>query len=126
LEDTAKTSAVFSGAAGVTYAFYSVALDNVGNVEDVPAEPDATTVARAGCSQPVTTGAAPTASDCLFVLRTAVGSQTCEPSCVCDVNGDSGTTAVDALFCLKKAVGENLALACDCPVVTTTTTTTLP
>ena len=38
----------------------------------------------------------------------------------------SGATSVDAFFCLKKAVGENLALACDCPVVTTTTTTTLP
>ena len=38
----------------------------------------------------------------------------------------SGASSVDAFFLLKKAVGENLALACDCPVVTTTTTTTLP
>jgi len=44
LNGTRETSAVFAGSAGAGYAFFSCARDNVGHVEDVPAEPDATTV----------------------------------------------------------------------------------
>jgi hypothetical protein len=124
LDDTLKTSAVYVGEPGKTYAFYTVAIDNVGNVEAEPGTPDATTTPLGGCSRPVTTGASPTASDCLFVLRTAVGSETCSPECVCDVNGDGSSTAVDALVCLKKAVGQDVTLGCECPIVTTTTTST--
>jgi len=46
LINTPDTSAVFIGQPNKTYAFYSVARDNVGNVEDTPSEPDAKT--RAG------------------------------------------------------------------------------
>jgi hypothetical protein len=55
-----------------------------------------------------------TASDALFVLRAAVGSQTC-PLCVCDVD-DSGTiVSSDALRTLRAAVGQQVALVCpDC------------
>jgi hypothetical protein len=74
-------------------------------------------------------GQGPTASDCLFILRTAVGSETCSPACVCDPSGDDHTTASDALVCLKKAVGQNVTLNCPCGSSTTTTvsgpTTTL-
>jgi hypothetical protein len=124
LDDTVKTSAVYVGEPGRTYGFYSVAIDHAGNVEAASEDADATTTPRGGCAQPATTGASPTASDCLFVLRTAVGSEDCAPECVCDPNGDGHTTAVDALVCLKKAVGQEVTLHCDCPVVTTTTTTT--
>jgi uncharacterized protein YkwD len=86
--------------------------------------------AQGDCSQPVSSGANPTASDCLFVLRTAVGSETCSPACVCNANGDAGVSASDALFCLKKAVGEDVTLNCPCVTESTTTlfttTTTLP
>ena len=68
------------------------------------------------CSQPVSSGDNPTASDCLFVLRVAVGTQSCGPACVCDPNGSDDTTASDALVCLKKAVGQNVRLNCRCPV----------
>jgi len=40
---TAAVSGTFTGAVGHTYGFYSVARDNVGNVEDAPAAPDAVT-----------------------------------------------------------------------------------
>lgn len=40
---TKKTSAIFRGKPGHTYSFYSIAVDNVGNMEEPPAEPDATT-----------------------------------------------------------------------------------
>jgi RHS repeat-associated protein len=43
LQNTAATSATFSGQAGQTYGFYSVATDNVGNVQAVPAQAQATT-----------------------------------------------------------------------------------
>ncbi|MBI3247648.1 MAG: hypothetical protein HYZ50_14180 [Deltaproteobacteria bacterium] len=43
LEDTTELTALFPGATGHTYAFYSVARDLVGNVETVPAQPDTTT-----------------------------------------------------------------------------------
>jgi hypothetical protein len=43
LVNTTATSGVFTGAAGKTYAFYSVARDNVGNQEAKSALPEATT-----------------------------------------------------------------------------------
>lgn len=67
------------------------------------------------CAQPLTTGAAPVASDCLFILNVAVGAQTCTPdACVCDPNGDLGTSATDALLCLNVAVGGSAPLDCPC------------
>ncbi len=40
---TTQTSAVYTGAVGHTYTFYSVATDNVGNVEAAPSAPEAET-----------------------------------------------------------------------------------
>ncbi|MBI3770429.1 MAG: right-handed parallel beta-helix repeat-containing protein [Deltaproteobacteria bacterium] len=45
LVDTEDTSATFAGQLGKTYAFYSVATDATGNVEDAPATPDTVTTA---------------------------------------------------------------------------------
>jgi hypothetical protein len=53
------------------------------------------------------------ASDALFVLQAAVGTQCCS-LCVCDVNGSQQITATDALNSLRKAVGQSQPL--DCPV----------
>jgi hypothetical protein len=66
------------------------------------------------CAQPVTNGSSPTASDCLFILRAAVGSETCDPACICAPKGSLPTTATDALVCLKKAVGQPVMLSCPC------------
>jgi hypothetical protein len=41
LTRTTNLSAVFFGDSGHTYSFYSVARDNVGNIEEAPEEPDA-------------------------------------------------------------------------------------
>ena len=76
------------------------------------------------CSQPISSGAGPAASDCLFILKTAVGSETCEPACICAPKGIFPTTSTDALLCLRKAVGQNVSLDCPCGVTTTSTTTT--
>ena len=48
LDDTTATSAVFTGQSGRVYRFYSVASDNVGNVENAPTTADATTSIVAG------------------------------------------------------------------------------
>ena len=67
------------------------------------------------CAQPVSTGAAPVASDCLFILNVAVGTQSCTPdACVCDATGDGGVAATDALLCLNVAVGGAAPLNCPC------------
>jgi hypothetical protein len=43
LDDTTDLSASFTGMTGHTYRFYSIATDNVGQVEATPAQPDAQT-----------------------------------------------------------------------------------
>ncbi len=48
LLNTTAISAVFNGVAGHTYAFYSIATDNVGNTELPPTSPDAQTVIQVG------------------------------------------------------------------------------
>ena len=92
-------------------------------VAGVPASSPA---AKGDCSQPATDGTVPKASDCIYILRAAIGLLSCE-ECVCDANGSASLSAADALMCLKIAVGQNIALKCpDCAPVTTTTTTTNP
>lgn len=70
--------------------------------------------AQGDCGQPLSNGAQPSASDCLFILRAAVGVDTCSPVCICDVNGAGGISATDALLCLNKAVGQAVDLLCPC------------
>ncbi len=77
--------------------------------------------ANGDCAQPVSDGTKPTTTDCLFLLRSAVGLQAC-PLCQCDADGNGDTVASDALLCLKVSVGQDFPL--DCPDCTTTTTTT--
>jgi hypothetical protein len=73
------------------------------------------------CGQPVTSGAKPSATDALYVLRTAVKLVTC-PLHVCDTNSSGSISAGDALLTLQFAVGTPVTLMC--PDATTTTTST--
>ena len=50
LSETTQIRAIFSGTVGHTYQFYSIARDNVGNVETAPAVADATTSVTTGLS----------------------------------------------------------------------------
>jgi hypothetical protein len=76
------------------------------------------------CSQPLTTGPTLTASDCLYILRAAIGTASCSPECVCAPKGTLPITATDALVCLKGAIGQAIVFSCPCGEDTTTTTTT--
>jgi hypothetical protein len=69
---------------------------------------------KGDCSQPVSTGASPAASDCLFILRVAVGTTTCSPACICAPLGALPTRTSDALLCLRRSVGQDVTLACPC------------
>jgi hypothetical protein len=62
----------------------------------------------------VSTGAAPVAGDCLYILNVAVGTVACAPACVCAPKGSLPTTATDALVCLSAAVGVAVDLNCPC------------
>ncbi|MFQ5478029.1 MAG: hypothetical protein ACE5E4_05385 [Candidatus Binatia bacterium] len=66
------------------------------------------------CGAPISLfagGSTPTASDALFTLRAAVGSESCL-LCDCDVNNDGSVSSVDALTILKAAVGQDAVLTC--------------
>ena len=76
------------------------------------------------CGQPVSTGAAPTATDALWVHRTGVGLAACENT-VCSIDGSCAITAGDALRVLAIATGQQIELDCTgCAPTTTTTTST--
>lgn len=75
------------------------------------------------CSQPVSSGAAPVSTDCLYILQAAVSLQTCSPECICAPTGTLPVKATDALLCLNVAVGVNLPLNCPCNGGTSTTVT---
>ncbi|MEE8311787.1 MAG: hypothetical protein V3R77_05980 [Candidatus Binatia bacterium] len=84
--------------------------------------------ANGDCGQPVSTGAGPTASDALQILKVAVGAASCD-ECVCNADGAGIIAATDALLVLRVAVGQALPLSCPpCTATTTTssTTTTVP
>jgi PKD repeat protein len=51
LGGTTETTAIFTGEGGNTYEFYSVAVDNAGNVEAPPAHPDAVTTIMTGTEE---------------------------------------------------------------------------
>ena len=74
---------------------------------DPIAGPPASTVVAG----PPATANAVTASDALFVLRSATGGQSCA-FCVCDTNDDQAVTATDALAVLLSAVGGGGVLMC--------------
>jgi hypothetical protein len=89
--------------------------------------------ASGDCAQPESDTARPTATDCLRILRVAVGLSTCDPlpACVCAPGGELPAKATDALICLVSAIGGPATLDCPCTTTTSTTststsTTTLP
>jgi hypothetical protein len=83
---------------------------------DVVEAPLLIRVEQAGCGQPISSGAMPSAVDALEILKTAVGLSDCggfDP-CICDVNDSGSIAASDALQTLKKAVGLPVVLGCSC------------
>jgi hypothetical protein len=76
--------------------------------------PASSSAAQGDCSQPVSNGAVPVATDCLFILNVAVGLQTCSPECICAPSGTLPAKATDALLCLSASVGAPVTLDCPC------------
>jgi len=64
------------------------------------------------CGKPLNRGEdSPRASDALFILRSALGSEGCRLE-DCDVDADCNVHATDALRTLKKSVGQSVHLDC--------------
>ena len=80
--------------------------------------------AQGDCSQPLSNGPFPVATDCLYILNAAVLLQTCTPQCICAPTGELPISATDALACLQKAVGQQITLQCPCGSGTSSSTTT--
>jgi tripartite motif-containing protein 71 len=89
------------------------------------AAPRAPLAALGDCAQPVTSGAGPASTDCLFLLQSAVGLVACDPECICAPKGSLPAAATDALLCLAAATSQPVTLDCPCQATTSTTTTTL-
>ena len=86
-----------------------------GDTSFTPGQPCNAACQRVACGKPTdSTGILPKSSDALHVLKSAVGTATCDLS-VCDVNSSGTRTATDALLVLKKAVGQPVALSCPAP-----------
>jgi hypothetical protein len=88
------------------------------------AVPASAPAAQGDCGQPISNGTAPLASDCLYILQTAVFLQTCTPECICAPKGSLPITATDARLCLSAATGQQVPFDCPCPRVTTTSSST--
>jgi hypothetical protein len=82
-----------------------------------------TTLPEEGCAAPVTGLPLPSATDCLFILGAAVGTDACETECLCAPKGSLPVSATDALLCLRAAVGEAVLLDCPCGSTSTSTST---
>ena len=72
--------------------------------------------ARCDCGQPLSSGASPSATDCLLILQLAtsmpgIGCGGCDDA-VCRPGGGDSTMATDALRCLQAAVGITDVLEC--------------
>ena len=76
--------------------------------------------AQGDCSQPLSNGPVPVATDCLWILNAAVLLETCTPQCICAPSGELPISATDALVCLQKAVGQPITLQCPCGSGTST------
>lgn len=89
---------------------------NGSSTSTVPVSTTTTTLtAPPACSQPVSAGSAPVATDCLFILQAAVGTQICSSECVCAPTGTLPAKATDALLCLRHSVGDDsVPLQCPC------------
>ena len=92
-------------------------LGNCTNSSSCTTTTSTTTTSLIGprCSQPISTGDYPLASDCLYILRAAVGDVTCTPECICAPSGSDPISATDALICLRATVHMDVSdLNCRC------------
>lgn len=78
--------------------------------------PSSAQAAPGNCSAPTAENALINATECLFILKAAVGIESCPvPVCTCDPSGNGLISANDALICLRKALGFPITLECPAP-----------
>lgn len=92
--------------------FFDTDCDTLGSNADGSFE--VMNVFECNCGSPSSRGGEPRASDALFILKVAVGTENCL-ACECDIDASGAVTASDALDTLRAAVGQNVSLMCPEP-----------
>ncbi len=103
---SSENSAVFTGDAGRTYSFYSVAVDSAGNVEAAPARPDAQTAIDVTAAAAFLRGDANidgqrNIADAVFVLSYLFEGSTTSCLDSADANDDGSINIADAVMLLS-------------------------
>ncbi|MCX6831933.1 MAG: dockerin type I repeat-containing protein, partial [candidate division Zixibacteria bacterium] len=101
LSDTTATSATYTGQGFHSYAFYSIARDNVGHVESVPITPDATTYIDRLCGDADGDGSV-TIADVVFLIDYIfTGGPAPQPLSVADVDCGGTINIADVVYLIN-------------------------
>jgi hypothetical protein len=105
LSNTPTTSATFTGQRGKTYAFYSVARDNVGNIEAAPIVPDAQAIAGpASCTGDCDGGGDIAISEIITMVNIALGNLPLSACVAGDANGSSTIEINEIIMAVNNAL----------------------
>ncbi|MBN1381265.1 MAG: carboxypeptidase regulatory-like domain-containing protein [Deltaproteobacteria bacterium] len=105
-QSTANTSVEFTGSCGHVYRFYSVATDQVGNVENAPLSPDTLTMIK-GTPGDMNEDTNIDLSDAIATLQ-AIAKKNATGSCATncgDVDGDNRIGLGDLIYVLQSIAG---------------------
>ena len=106
LSNTTDTSATFTGHGGNEYAFYSIARDGVGNVEEKSAVPEAVTRVRStgDCTGDCNGDQSVTIDELLAMVNIALGDATVSTCIAGDSNRDGQITIDELVQAVDKAL----------------------
>ncbi len=96
--DTTDTTATYNGEAGHTYAFYSVATDNAGNIQTLPSAAQATTTAVAPAVVVFSTSLYQVNENAGFASVTVTRSGDTSTAATVDLNTGSGTAVAGVQY----------------------------
>ncbi len=113
-KDTAATSGLFTGVVGHTYAFYSVARDNVGHVESIPLTYDARTTVTYACGD-ANADAAVDISDVVYLIAYIFsGGSAPSPLFAGDANCDAAVDISDVVYLISHIFSGGAAPCAGC------------
>ena len=105
--NTTDTSAIFTGDPEKTYGFYSIASDNTGNREGIPAQADAETLVIPYKKGDVNGDDIVDLADAILTAKITAGVDTGNATIIldADVNGDQKIGIIDLVYILVRLAG---------------------